>query len=161
MNFPDAGRPSTGGRAVMNLALLLLALSSTVAARAQSGEREMLLNFLTRFLDAAAHNDPEAHERFWADDLVYTGADGYRYGKTEIMENVSAEGRQAISNDTPIYSAEDLKVRVFGDTAVLNFILVESLDIGETVIGRYLNSCTLVKRDGRWQAVNWQSTPMQ
>lgn len=144
-----------------SLALGLLVLLSPAAGLAQSDEREMLLNFLTRFLDAAARNDADAHERFWADDLVYTAADGTHYNKAEIMADVTAGGPQSISDDTPIYSAEDLQLRVFGDTAVLNFILVESLDIGETVIGRYRNSCTLVKRDGRWRAVNWQSTPIQ
>jgi hypothetical protein len=34
----------------------------------------------------------------------------------------------------------------------------ETVKDGATSIGRYLNTGTLVKRDGRWQAVAWQAT---
>lgn len=128
------------------------------ATAAQNADRDFLLNFLTGFLDGAAHNDPAIHERFWADDLVYTAPDGIRYDKAAIMANVRREGPHPISTDTEIYSARDIDLRLYGDAAVVNFTMVISVDVGETEIGHYLVSCVFIKQDGRWRTVNWHST---
>jgi hypothetical protein len=47
---------------------------------------------LAEFLAGASTNDPAAHERFWADSLVYTGSSGRRIGKAEILKDVKTLG---------------------------------------------------------------------
>ena len=40
------------------------------------------------FLAGASRNDAAVHDRFWADDLIYTGSSGRRVGKADIMKDV-------------------------------------------------------------------------
>jgi ketosteroid isomerase-like protein len=57
------------------------------------------------------------------------------------------------------YSAEDVQVQQFGDTALVAFRLVGTIESGgRAERAEFLNTGTFVKRDGRWQAVAWQST---
>ncbi len=60
-----------------------------------------------------------------------------------------------------IYTAEDIRIQQYGDTAVVAFRLVATTENGGTKnVANLLNSGTFVKRDGKWQVVNWQSTRM-
>ncbi len=116
--------------------------------RAQREIEDLLNEFLSHVAD------PAMHERFWADDLVYTGASGAVRTKQEIVKSVREEAAQK-KPDTTTYSAEHVQVRQYGDVAVLNFQLVaREGDKVET----YRNSGTFVQRNGKWQAVNWQAT---
>jgi len=108
--------------------------------------------------DFLAHADvASAHERFWADDLVYTSSDGTRTDKAEILA-----GLQDGAEDTgpgPRYSGEDVDIRLYGTTAVVAFRLVIAPPEGSGEPVRYnLNTGTFLKRDGVWRAVAWQST---
>lgn len=116
----------------------------------------LLNEFLTR------NSEPAEHERFWADDLVYTGSSGKVRTKPEIMKEVhesdtapkTADGKPAEPDTT--YSAEDILVRPYGEIAALTFRLVAHTSDGKTQY--YRNSGTFIHRDGRWQAVTWQAT---
>jgi hypothetical protein len=56
-----------------------------------------------------------------------------------------------------IYTAEDIRIQQYGNTAVVAFRLVATT---EKNVANLLNSGTFVKRNGKWQVVNWQSTRM-
>ena len=108
-----------------------------------------------------------AHERFWAEDLVYTSSDGTRRNKAEILAGMQeAEGGPAgepaeelADTAAPTYSAEDVDIRVYGTTAVVAFRLVIVPPSGSGEETRYnLNTGTFLKRNGMWKAVAWQST---
>ena len=102
-------------------------------------------------------SDPAMHDRFWADDLIYVGASGKVRTKAEIMKNVTEEAAKVdpTKKDDGTYSAEDVKVRQFGNLCVLNFRLVAT---SEGKSSYYRNSGTFVERDGKWQVVSWQAT---
>jgi uncharacterized protein YciI/ketosteroid isomerase-like protein len=118
-----------------------------------SAEAE-LTALLADFLAGASRNDAAVHERFWADDLVYTRAAGERLDKAGIMRAVrSAEAPQP--GEPMTYTSEDVRIRQYGDVAVVAFRLVGT---GAGTPESYLNTGTFVKRDGRWQAVAWQAT---
>ncbi|WP_376692585.1 nuclear transport factor 2 family protein [Wenzhouxiangella sp. EGI_FJ10409] len=125
---------------------------------ASTADQAELARLLERFLDGASVNDAAVHERFWADDLIYTGSDGRRFGKDEIMASLSAsdDAGEADASAPPEYSARDITIRVFGDTAVVTFRLMARQD-GE-VIGEYLNTGVFRKREPGWRAVTWQAT---
>ena len=60
-----------------------------------------------------------------------------------------------------IYTAEDVRIQQYGDTAIVAFRLVSTTETGGTRhVANLLNSGTFVKRNGKWQVVNWQSTRM-
>ena len=57
------------------------------------------------------------------------------------------------------YTAEEVRIQQFGDTAVVAFRLLGTTEGGGPgERADFLNTGTFVKRDGRWQAVAWQST---
>ena len=130
------------------------ALFVALAASAPPAAEKELTTLVDDFLAGASRNDAAVHERFWADDLVYTRAAGERIGKADILRDV----RSATSppEEPPsAYSAEDVSVRQYGDTAVVAFRLVARM--GPDTL-RFFNTGTFVRRDGRWQAVAWQAT---
>ena len=101
------------------------------------------------------------HGRFWADDLIYTASAGRRIGKAQIMRQVREEAATPTSptDESATYSAEDIRIQQYGTTAIVAFRLVGTTKKGEkTEVVNYLNSGTFLKRDGKWQAVNWQAT---
>jgi ketosteroid isomerase-like protein len=124
---------------------------------------ERLQAMVRDFLVGAGKNDPAAHERFWADDLVYTSAAGKVKTKAEIMKSVRDEGiKPADPNDKASYEAEDVKVNDFGDFAVVNFRLVaHTTDHGKEVTGYYRNTGTFARRNGEWKVVAWQATKIE
>lgn len=119
---------------------------------------------LTQFLAGASRDDAATHERFWADELIYTGSSGRRIGKADIMKDVRAPSPAPSpsakpEDDLPVYTAEDVRIQQYGDTAVVAFRLVgTSRRDGRPHVSKYLNTGTFVKRAGQWRAVAWQAT---
>jgi kynurenine formamidase/ketosteroid isomerase-like protein len=117
-----------------------------------------LTQLLNEFLDGASRNDVAAHDRFWADDLVYTRSAGVRMGKAEILDNARS-GPTATPEGRTTYAAEDIRIQQYGDASVVAFRLIGTTGSGEQAeIVHYLNTGTFVKRNGEWRAVAWQST---
>ena len=153
----------------MNLRFLIAALlvSFPIVAAAQdtfskaAPDAPELTKLLQDFLAGASRNDPAAHERFWADDLIYTRAAGKRTTKADILRDVRAEAATPKSNETTTYTAQDIHIQQYGTTAIVAFRLVGTTERqGKTEIANYLNTGTFLKRDGKWQAVAWQATKM-
>ena len=126
-----------------------------------------LTKLLHEFLAGASVNDAAMHDRFWAEDLIYTGSSGRRIGKADIMrsvreESAPKEGEKAKEEaETAVYSAEDIRIQQYGTTAIVAFRLVGKTTKGDkTETANYLNSGTFLKRDGKWQVVNWQATTL-
>ena len=141
------------------LALFLTALFACVAqADAPAPASDELTRLLYEFLAGASRNDVKVHERFWADDLIYTRSAGVRVGKVDILESVRTE---APAPDEPptAYTAEDIRIHQYGDAAVVAFRLVGTTGSGDkTEVANYLNTGTFVRRNGEWRAVAWQAT---
>jgi ketosteroid isomerase-like protein len=138
------------------LAITLFANFDARAAEPAPAAKE-LTRLLNDFLAGASRNDVATHERFWADDLIYTRSAGERIGKAEILEGVRSEpatpGEPAV-----VYSAEDIRIQQYGDTAVIAFRLVGKSGGEKPETTHYLNTGTFVRRDGEWRAVAWQAT---
>jgi Domain of unknown function (DUF4440) len=135
---------------------LLLLLATTVSAQTAPDAAE-LTKLLNDFLAGASRNDVGIHERFWADDLIYTRSAGRRVNKAEVMHDVRSTPAPKPTDPKTIYTAEDIRIQQYGDTAVVAFRLVATT---EKTVANLLNSGTFVKRNGKWQVVNWQSTRM-
>lgn len=135
---------------------LLLLLATTASAQTAPDAAE-LTKLLNDFLAGASRNDVAVHERFWADDLIYTRSAGRRVNKAEVMHDVRSAPAPKPTDPKTIYTAEDIRIQQYGDTAVVAFRLVATT---EGNVANLLNSGTFVKRNGKWQVVNWQSTRM-
>jgi hypothetical protein len=56
------------------------------------------------------------------------------------------------------YSAEDVRIHQYGDTAIVAFRLVGKSGGEKPEVQDYLNTGTFLKRNGEWRAVAWQAT---
>lgn len=128
------------------------AAPATSAATTTATITALLQEFL------AKNSEREQHDRFWAEDLIYTGSGAAVRTKAEIMQNLD-DGKNAAGQPRPpatTFAAEDIVVRPYGTTAALTFRLVAHNPDGTTAY--YRNSGTLLLRNGRWQVVTWQAT---
>jgi len=152
---------------VLSLATLVLcgaALLPPAAAVPQAGgdasTKEKLTGILRQFLADAAQGNAAGFESFFADDVIYTRSAGVVTNKPEIMKNV-ANLRPTTESKTT-YSAEDITVHDYGDTAIVAFQLVARTEHsdGKVEVSNYRNTGTFLRRHGRWQVIAWQSTKM-
>jgi ketosteroid isomerase-like protein len=144
------------------LSLVIVALTLALNLQAQTApDADELTKLLKEFLAGASRNDAATHERFWAEDLIYTGSSGRRIGKADIMRDARSAPALKPGDPTTTYAAEDIRIQQYGDTAIVAFRLVGKTEKdGKSVVTNYLNTGTFLKRNGKWQAVSWQATKM-
>src|ERR1041385_2800314 len=122
--------------------LLLLLIYCGVFAQTAPDAAE-LTKLLNDFLAGASRNDPAVHERFWADDLIYTRSAGRRVNKAEVMQSVRNEPAPQPGDPKTVYTAEDIRIQQYGDTAVVAFRLVATTETSGTKhVANLLNSGT-------------------
>ncbi|HYJ87945.1 MAG TPA: nuclear transport factor 2 family protein [Pyrinomonadaceae bacterium] len=118
-----------------------------------------LTKLLNDFLAGASKNDAAMHERFWADDLIYTGAVGRRISKADILDDLRKSPTLSRRTTTTTYTAEEIRIQQYGNTAIVAFRLVSTVEgRGNPEITKYFNTGTFLKRNGKWQAAAWQAT---
>src|ERR1044072_3921205 len=136
---------------ILSTVFLLLISSATVFAQAQAApDTAALTGHLNEFLAGAGRNDAAMHERFWAEDLIYTGSSGRRVGKADIMRDVRSAPAPKAGDPSTVYTAEDVRIQQYGDTAVVAFRLVGTTARGggASEVSKFLNSGTFLKRKG-------------
>jgi len=143
------------------LIALMLVCSGAAFAQTTAPDGAELTKLLNEFLAGASRNDAQIHDAFWADDLIYTRSAGARVNKAEVMRNVRSAPPPKPTDPKTIYTAEDIRIQQYGTTAIVAFRLVATTERdGTTQVANLLNSGTFLKRNGKWQVVNWQSTRM-
>jgi hypothetical protein len=140
---------------------ILFTLIIAAAAQAQTApDAPELTRMLNEFLAGAGKNDAAVHDRFWADDLIYTRSAGVRIDKAELMKGVRSAPAAKPGDPVSVYTAEEIKIQQYGNAAVVAFRLVSTTtrSDGSKSVGNNLNTGTFIKRGGKWQVVAWQST---
>jgi hypothetical protein len=140
--------------------IVMILLATSVFGRGQTApDAAELTRLLNDFLDGASRNDAAMHDRFWAEDLIYTGSSGVRRSKADVMKGVRSAPAPKPGDPKSVYSAEDVRIQQYGDTAIVAFRLVNTAEKeGKTEVTKYYNSGTFLKRNGKWQVVCWQAT---
>ena len=67
----------------------------TLCTSAAASDEQQLTDLLNEFLAGATRGDVATHERFWADDLIYTSSSGVRTDKARIVEGMRNAGAPA------------------------------------------------------------------
>lgn len=158
-------------RAKIILAALILLIFPAVTPHASapaqstspSATTRELTAMLNQFLQIAATNDAAGFDRFFADDVIYTHSAGTVTNKADIMKGVTAGAARPPHTDRQTrYSAEEITIHEYPDTAIVAFRLVStevSLDhAAPPTITSYRNTGTFLLRNGKWQVIAWQST---
>jgi uncharacterized protein (TIGR02246 family) len=101
-----------------------------------------------------AKNDAVAPGRILAEDFTFTSPFGDVMTKEQRIGEIKPGGVQFDS-----YTVDDVKVRVYGDTAVVANQATLSGKRGDQVLsGQYRATSVFVKKGGNWQLVAAQST---
>jgi len=128
------------------------------AAKAGDGGVEQALTKIERdTLAAVLKKDVAAFGRAFSDDAVLVTPDGSTQTKPQLIADLK-------SGDLAITSSEmsDIKVRAFGDTAVVTYITIDKGKYkGQEISGRYRWTDVFVRRGGAWLIVAAQGTPIQ
>lgn len=143
------------------LSTIVVLADPSTSPSATAPDADVLKQLLKEFLDGAGRNDLAVHERFWADELIYTRSAGQRLSKADILRDMKAEAAAPKKPDEGVttYGAEDVRILQYGNTAVVAFRLVATTKKESTTeVTNYFNTGTFVKRDNNWQAVAWQAT---
>ena len=105
-------------------------------------------------LKAFARDDKPAFERLVTDDLSITHSSGQVANKAEVMAIMR---KSTPERPLPALSTEDVKVRVYGDAAVMTGRLVETARDGRRVVVFSFTN-TYIKQNGRWRMSAGQLT---
>jgi ketosteroid isomerase-like protein len=135
----------------------LIAVLIATSSHSLASDVDDLTDLLQSFL--AGSYTEEAHASFWADDLIYTSSAGLRFGKADIMASFDGADDSDAAPDTT-YSATDIDIRVYGDTAIVAFKLVGTpVTTGDVATKEYyFNTGTFLRRNDTWKVVAWQAT---
>jgi hypothetical protein len=116
-----------------------------------------VLEALRDFLAAASRGDKEVLDSFFADDVIYTGSSGVRMDKAAVMSGISSYAANGVRVS---YQAQDITVHPYEDTVIVNFqmMAIEGGNNGQRETAYFRNTGTFLRRNGKWQAVAWQTT---
>lgn len=114
-----------------------------------SKEEQELVQLERDFAQAALHSDVDMMDRYTAADFVGIDGNGREITKAQILARFHAPQGEIAS-----LRHDDIKVRVFGDSAVATArTVVKGKAAGQDFAGEYPYMRVWIKRDGRWQAV--------
>jgi hypothetical protein len=132
---------------------VVVAVCMPCLATAQSVEQQ-LKKLEIQYADAGVKKDVAVLDRVLADDFTETAPDGVVYTKAENMASLKS-GEDVIFS----YAYSDMKVRVYGDTAVVTYVDKQKETFkGRDVSGTSRWTDTWVKRGGSWQCVASQGS---
>jgi len=105
---------------------------------------------------AVVKGDVATLEKLTSDDYILINANGQLSDKPTTMNNIKTGNIKLTANEV-----SDLKVRVYGNTAVVT----GKSDAKGSIGGRELKGPVMftrvyVKKDGKWQSVSFQQTPI-
>jgi len=142
---------------VMLCVLLLASISIGGPVRATNSSTEEFVRFMEdAWVNAIVHKDINVLNHVIADDFGGLSPNGFAYTKQEAISDVQS-GSYVVESMV----LDNVKVRVYGDTALVTFYQNEKSKFGdEDRSGRYAFTDVWVKRDGVWQAVASQGTPV-
>jgi ketosteroid isomerase-like protein len=138
---------------------LMIVIAFTVAASTlawgQGGNLEQSIKAKTEQLNQAAlKGDVATYDKLLADDYTSISVLGTASNKAQILENIKS-GRLKFE----AIDVSDMKVRVYGDTALVNSVVNVKGHLGDAdVSGQWRSVRVWVKRNGQWRSVLFQAT---
>ncbi len=135
--------------------VLAFIVAGSALTLGQGGNVEQSIKALTQQLDQAAlKGDAATYDKLLADDYISINIFGAASTKAQILENYKSGKTKFEAIDVL-----DMKVRVYGDTALVNITSNVKGHSGDTDLsGQYRIVRVWVKRKGQWQGVSFQAT---
>ncbi|HKY00802.1 MAG TPA: nuclear transport factor 2 family protein [Steroidobacteraceae bacterium] len=145
--------------------ILALVLTAALAASAQEpgaspkGEAE-LREAIRAYDDALRRGDASAAERFWATEYVFINPRGERVTREARIANLR---ERRTSLDLVVHAPADEVIRTYMDGKMAVYTTRLSIDGrygGEAERGEFRALVVWIHRDGRWQQLASQMTPV-
>jgi ketosteroid isomerase-like protein len=134
-------------------------LLATLAAPARAADPSVVEHIKNMEKDRAAavvKGDVATLEGLTADDYIFINAYGQLSDKATTMNNIKTGNIKLTANEV-----SDLKVRLYGDTAVVTGKANSKGTIGGRELkGPVMFTRVYVKKNGKWQSVAFQQTPI-
>ncbi len=141
------------------LATLVVLLSASAHAAAQtnsapstptSTDEQALRKLDEQTLEAIIKNDRSFFEGLWTDDVLITDKNGKVTTKADVIKNI-----QPTPPDVKyMFTREDVKIHIYGDTAVVSGRTVGPIQVGtQTIPLDERSTDTYVRRGGKWVVV--------
>jgi ketosteroid isomerase-like protein len=142
-------------RSLIAVGLLVVVCSGVVQAQTPNSAEQDVLRLERALNEAFLKKDRATYERMLADDYVYIHSNGSVTNKTEeIAETMSPDQKWTASK------LENLKVRIYGDVAVVTGIQTLTGSAKGYVSGLRRITDLWVRRNGQWQTIGGQTTLM-
>lgn len=130
---------------------------SQTPPQAAENDEQTIMQMERERIAMTLKNDIAGLNRIIADDFSGVEISGRVVDKTQLINDIKSS-----DNDTQSETAESLKVRIYGDTAI---VTGTSLTKGKSKDGDYnlriLFTNVWAKRGGQWQIVNRQATQIK
>ena len=146
------------------LALVSLLLVQATAARAQqpttssAAVEAQLRQAIREYDDALRRADVAAIGRFFADEYFFVNPRGQRLTRADRLANFR-EGRTVL--DSVVHAPQEEAFRSYGDVVVYTAVLtLTGRYSGQAQQGQHRAMVVWARRDGRWQQVASQLTPI-
>lgn len=134
------------------LAVILTIVPAVVWAEAKSkpnADEQALIQMENEWAVALAKPDVAMFDRLTAPEWTMVDPAGVVNTKAQVLADFKSGVMKFES-----YKLDDLKVRVFGDTAIVHGLDTEKSSFkGKDTSGQYRFTDVFVKRDGRWLCV--------
>ena len=116
---------------------------------------------IRRYDDALRRADVAAVEKFWAPEYTFVNPRGERLTRADRLANLRA-ARTAFDSLAPTLQEEEIRIYGDRDTIAVHTTLLTlgGRYSGQAEQGRYRALVVWVRRDGRWQQVASQLTPI-
>ena len=124
---------------------------------ADVGVEQTLMKLERDTLAALLKKDSAAFGRIFSDDAVLITPDGSPQTKAQLLADLKSGDLAIATSDI-----SDMKVRAFGDTAVVTYVTIDKGTYkGQDISGRYRWTDVFVRRAGAWQIVAGQGTRIE
>jgi len=135
--------------------VLAFVVAASALALAQAGNVEQSIKgLMEQVRQANLKGDVATFDKLLTDDYIWIMSDGTTGTKAEVLENFKSGKLKFDAVDV-----SDMRVRVYGDTALVNGTVNVKGHFGDADIsGQYRFVRVWVKRKGQWQSVSLQNT---
>jgi len=138
----------------MSLALVVLMIGLQSQPQPDTSEVKVLMRLESLWNEAHEKGDASALEKLWADDLEVTVPRMPVMSKSDVL-GFARSGRMKFQR----YQTSDLKVRVYGDAAIVSGRLQRTRTLnGKTVDDDWRFTKLYIRREGRWQVVAFHAS---
>jgi len=145
---------------IIAMAILFSALAAgqtgNQKASASARLEQELMQMERDWSAAYLSHDVAVVDRILADDYIGTDGRGVMTNKAQEIEDArSTDANRKVLSEL----IDDLKVRLYGDTAVVNGRSTEKIGVnGKELTIQYRRTDVFVRRSGRWQCVSFHGS---